>query len=98
VASLRIILKCDEANIIQKSMATWLIEIGAMNRSANIYDMGGCWLIIENSTDTTVEVLLSSSGQDVLESLDYYVQWLYQSIIESNKNISVRWEELPLYS
>lgn len=98
IATLRIVLNNHDVNGIHAAMIIWLKEIGVTQRSKDTYDMGGCWLEIGSSTEKGLEILLSSSGQDVLESLDYYVQRLYQSVIEPDETMIVTWEELPLRS
>lgn len=97
VAALRITLISLIENRLQKALDVWLNSIHATETKNHQYYMGGCALEINSQTPTEIIMTLSSGGQDALESLEYYTESFYQSVIAPNEYIAVIWEELPLY-
>lgn len=98
VAALKITLSHPSPHWVENALASWLKTINATNAGNGQYYMGGCGLDILSQTSTDLVMILSSGGQDALESLDYSVDGFYESIIAPNIDVSVIWEELPLYS
>lgn len=96
VALLKITLSHPEVGYIERAFQSWLEEINATKAEENDYYMGGCRAVIEKGQKQAMQLILSSGGQDALESLDYYVQLMYESIIQNDEKVTVTWEELPL--
>ncbi len=96
VALLKITLSHPEIGYVEQAFNAWLKEIQAHEAEPNDYYMGGCRAVIEKVQKQDMQLILSSGGQDALESLDYYVQLMYESIIQNDEKVTVTWEELPL--
>lgn len=74
----------------------WLTGIDARRISENVYVQGGGAIEIEDSSPEQSTLLLSSGGQDALESLDELVLTLHERILVLYPGLQVAWEELPL--
>ena len=70
--------------------------MGLYKNTTNEYTIGGCGLTITQKSHNKMKIILFSAGQDVLDSLDYVAESLYQTLIMSDSNIHVRWKELPI--
>lgn len=95
--TLRITLIHPSAQDIPKRIDAWLAQINATQDGERGYYMGGCGLIIESSSPQVMILNLSSGGEDILDSLEWYAQTLSEQVIEPDEAILARWEELPLY-
>lgn len=73
----------------------WLEEIGARRVAENVYVRGGAAIEIEHATTAGSTLLLSSGGQDALESLDELVLTFHEFVLTPQPGLTVAWQELP---
>lgn len=83
----------------EAAVQSWLDDIGAcgVGDAENVYVRGGCAIEIEQVTsDRRTSLLLSSGGQDALESLDELVLTVHEAVLVPHPDLGVQWEELPI--
>ncbi|OTG84871.1 hypothetical protein [Acinetobacter sp. ANC 4648] len=97
-ASLVVNLKHHKIGYLQQQFEQWLQKLSATKLKTAEYAYGGCGFKILAQSDTEIQLILFSAGQDALESLDELVQNLYSEIILHDPAIEVLWKELPLQS
>lgn len=78
------------------AVQAWLTGIYARLISENVYVRGGGAIEIEDLSPEQATLLLSSGGQDALESLDELAGTLHERILVPYPKLKVVWEELPL--
>lgn len=96
VVKLEVSLTTVDNRNIQDLFDFWLTQISATKNTTNEYTIGGCGLTITQKSHNKMKIILFSAGQDVLDSLDYVAESLYQTLIMNDSNILVRWKELPI--
>lgn len=96
IVKLEVHLKYLDERNLQDAFDFWLKQFPAIETKNTEYAIGGCGLKIISQSNTAIKIILFSSGQDVLESLDYVVESLYQTFIMNDSNIVVSWKELPI--
>ncbi len=94
-ASLRVTLEHPDDGVAEEAGRAWLAGLGALGPDE--FGQGGTFIRIEGSTVRGLVLVLSSGGQDALESLDYTVQKFFDAVIDPDPLMEVVWEELALH-
>jgi len=97
-ATLQVRLTHPEPGGAGAAVDDWLAGLGSsrVEGREGRHRKGGCDIEVRAGDSTTVELLLSSRGQDALESLDDLVQRFQTSILRQDDRMLVSWTELPI--
>lgn len=80
------------------AVTSWLKGIGARATGDEVWVRGGTAAQREHHPGDELTLLLSSGGQDALESLDELVLTFHEQVLVPHAQLEVTWEELPLES
>lgn len=96
--TLQVRLVHPEPSAARAAVDDWLAGIGSsrVEGREGRHLKGGCVIEVRAGDSTTVELLLSSRGQDALESLDDLVQRFQTSTLRQDDRMLVSWTELPI--
>lgn len=94
-ASLRVTMDHPEDGVVERRCQEWFARLGEVE--PGLYGHGGSSVKVVDRGRRSMVVVLSSGGQDALESLDYTVQAFFEAVIAPEPRIGVRWDELPLH-
>lgn len=84
-----------EDGVVERRCREWLARLGEVE--PGLYGHGGSSVKVVDRGRRSMVVVLSSGGQDALESLDHTVQALFEAVIAPEPRIGVHWDELPLH-
>lgn len=76
----------------------WIGVIGARQEHEHVFVHGGAAIEILTMCSGDIALLLSSGGQDALESLDELVESLHENIVLPHPDIAVKWVGKPIYN
>lgn len=97
-ATLQVRLTHPEPGAARTAVDDWLAGLGSSRVAGREgrHRKGGCAIEVRAGDSPTVELLLSSRGQDALESLDDLVQRFQTSILRQDDRMLLSWTELPI--
>ena len=94
-ATLRVTLEHPTDGTAVERGDAWLSRLGVVGPDE--YGQGGTFVRPLERDPRRVVLVLSSGGQDALESLDHTVQKFFAEVVAPDPLMQVVWEELPLH-
>ncbi|MGB3302161.1 hypothetical protein [Gordonia sp. (in: high G+C Gram-positive bacteria)] len=94
-ASLAMMLRGADPAQLDALLNDWLASL-SREEGSNVFSGGGCSVELLAAGDGGADMVFSSGGQDVAESLGYVVDCFYEKVLVSLDTAEVTWTELPL--